>query len=57
MSFDISLKKEIEKGDYRSEAEDEYVKMIESDTKKSLFLRVGMGTFYILLLLVSLYIV
>lgn len=57
MSFDISLKKELEKGDYRNEAEDAYVKMIEADTKKSLFLRVGMSTFYIILLLASLYIV
>ena len=57
MDFDSSLKKELEKGDFRNEAEDEYIKMLEAGTKKNAFLRVGMGTLYILLLLVSLYIV
>lgn len=57
MDFDSNLKKELEKGDYRNEAEDEYVKMLETDTKRNTFLRVGMGTLYIFLLVVSLYIV
>ncbi len=45
------------KGDYRNEDDDEYIKMLESDTKKNLFLKIGMGTFYILLLIVSLFVV
>ena len=57
MDFDLSLKKELEKGDYRSEAKDEYVKMLEADSKKNLILKFGMGAFYIALLIVSLFIV
>ena len=57
MDFDIKLKEELSKGDYRNEAEDDYVKMIEADTKKNLFLKVAMGTIYIFLLIISLFIV
>jgi len=57
MDFDLKLKEEIAKGDYRSEAEDEYVKMLEADSKKNLFLRIGMGTVYVFLLIISLFIV
>ncbi|MCB9207816.1 MAG: hypothetical protein H6612_04445 [Ignavibacteriales bacterium] len=45
------------KGDYRNEAEDAYVKMIEKDTKKSLMLKIGMGAIYISLLIISLFVV
>ena len=57
MDFELKLKEDLAKGDYRNEAEDEYVKMIEADTKKSLFLKIGMGTIYIFLLIISLFIV
>lgn len=57
MDFDLNLKNAIEKGDYRSEAEDEYVKMLEADSKKNLIFKFGMGAFYIALLIVSLFIV
>ncbi len=57
MEFNVSLRNEIEKGDYRNETEDEYVKMLEADSKKNLFLKFGMGAFYIALLVVSLFVV
>lgn len=57
MDFDLSLKDALEKGDYESEAKDEYVKMLEADTKKNLILKFGMGAFYIALLVVSIFIV
>jgi hypothetical protein len=57
MNFELKLKEELLKGDYRNEAEDEYVKMIEADSKRSLLLKIGMGTIYIFLLVVSLFII
>lgn len=57
MNVDMSMKEEILKGDFRNEDEDLYVKMLETDTKKKFMLRVGMGTVYILLLIVSLFVV
>ena len=57
MEFDDFLKKELYKGDFKSEAEDEYVKKLEASSKRDLLLRVGMGTFYFLLLIISLFIV
>ena len=56
MNFDISMKKEIMKGDFKSEDEDLYVKMLENNTKKNFILKVGMGAAYILLLIVSLFV-
>lgn len=52
-----SLKHELSKGDYNSETEDEYVKILETNSKRNLLLRVGIGTIYLLLLIVSLLIV
>ena len=57
MDFELKLKEEILKGDYRNEAEDEYVKMIEADSKKNLLLKLSMGAIYIFLLIVSLFVV
>lgn len=57
MDFDLKLKEDILKGDYKSENEDEYVKMLEADSKKDYLLKVGMGAFYIVLLVISLFIV
>ena len=57
MDFDLKLKEEISKGDYRSESEDEYVKMLEADSKKSLMLKISMGVIYLSLLIISLFIV
>ena len=57
MEFDDFLRKELSKGDFKSETEDEYVKMLEANSKRDMLLRVGMGTFYLLLLIISLFIV
>lgn len=57
MNFELRLKEELNKGDYRNESEDEYVKMIEADSKKNLFIKIGMGTLYISLLIISLFII
>ena len=57
MEFDLKLKEELLKGDYRNEAEEEYVKMIEADTKKNLLVKISMGTIYVALLIVSLFII
>jgi hypothetical protein len=57
MSYEERLKADIMMGDFKCEDEDEYIKMLESDSKKNLLLKIGMGAFYILLLVVSLFIV
>ncbi|MDX1702022.1 MAG: hypothetical protein R3250_15455 [Melioribacteraceae bacterium] len=57
MDFELRLKEELKRGDYRNEAEDEYVKMLEADSKKNLFIKIGMGTIYISLLIISLFII
>ena len=57
MEFDLKLREELAKGDFRNEVEDEYVKMLEADNRKNLFLKVGMGTIYISLLIISLFII
>ena len=57
MDFNLKLKEAISKGDYKSEEEDDYVKMIEADSKKNLFFKIGIGTVYILLLIISLFII
>jgi len=57
MIEDSKLKEEIMKGDYISDAEDAYVKMVEAESKRSRIVKISMGTFYILLLVVSLFIV
>ena len=57
MEFDLKLREELAKGDFRNEVEDEYVKMLEADNRKNLFLKVGMGTGYISLLIISLFII
>ena len=57
MEFDVKLREELSKGDYRNEAEDAYVKMLEADSRKNLFLKIGMGTIYISLLIISLFII
>lgn len=57
MEFELKLKEELAKGDYRNEDEDEYIKMLEADSKKNFFLKVGIGAIYISLLIISLFIV
>jgi len=56
MDFDLKLKEEIANGDYKSDNDDEYVKMLEED-KREYLLKIGMGAFYIVLLVISLLIV
>ena len=57
MDFNSKLKEEILKGDYRNDTEDEYVKMLEADSRKNLLLRIGMGTIYFLILIISLFVI
>lgn len=57
MEVDKKLKEALAKGDFRNEDEDLYVKMLEKDTKKNLYIKIGVGTLYISLLLASLFIV
>jgi len=57
MNIDSKLKEELLKGDFRNENEDDYVKKLKADNKKSTLLKIGMGTTYILLLLISLFII
>jgi hypothetical protein len=51
------MQRTIEQGDFRNEDEDEYVKMLEADSKKNLFVKVAVGTVYVVLLVVSLFVV
>lgn len=57
MEVDLKLKEEILKGDFRNEDEDEYVKLLAEDSRKSLIFKVGMGVFYLTLLVISLFVV
>ena len=57
MEVDLKLKEEILKGDFRNEDEDEYVKLLAEDSRKSLIFKVGMGVFYLTLLVMSLFVV
>ena len=43
--------------DFRNENEDEYVKMIKADSKKSKAIKMGVGAIYLILLIVSLFVV
>ena len=56
MEFDLKLKDDLIKGDYKSD-DDEYVKMLEAESKRDYYLKIGMGTFYIILLVISLFII
>ncbi len=57
MEANLKLKEELLKGDFRNEDEDEYVKLLSEDSRKSLIFKVGMGVFYLTLLIVSLFVV
>jgi hypothetical protein len=57
MEANLKLKEELLKGDFRNEDEDEYVKLLAEDSKKSLIFKIGMGVFYLTLLIVSLFVV
>jgi len=57
MDFNLKLKEELSKGDYRNEAEDEYVKKLEANSKKNLRMKIVMGTFYLLILIISLFVI
>ena len=57
MGINLKLKEEISKGDYRSEAEDDYIKMLEADSKKNTLLKVSMGIIYLVILVISLFII
>ena len=50
MEANLKLKEELLKGDFRNEDEDEYVKKLEDDSKKSIIFKIGMGAFYLTLL-------
>ncbi len=50
-------KQEILKGDFLRENDDEYTTNLITNKKKDLYVKVGMGAFYIMLLVVSLLVV
>ena len=54
MNSNLKLREELSKGDFNNDAEDEYIKMLDAHFKKKLFLKVGLGTFYFLILMISL---
>ncbi len=56
-NVNIQMQRTIEQGDFRNEDEDEYVKMLEADSKKNLFVKVAVGTVYVVLLVISLFVV
>ena len=56
-NVNLQMQQSIEAGDFKSEDEDEYVKMLEADSKKNLVLKIGVGAVYIILLVVSLFVV
>ena len=57
MDFNLKLKEEISKGDYRSEEEDNYIKMLEAESKRNLLLKIGMASVYLIILVFSLFII
>lgn len=54
MSYNYNIKPEVLNKDFKSEDEDVYIKMLEADSKKSFYLRLGLITFYLLLFLIAL---
>ena len=56
-NVNIQMQRTIEKGDFRNEDEDENVKMLEADSKKNLFVKIAVGTVYVVLLVISLFVV
>ena len=57
MDYYYKLKEELSKGDFKSEKEDEYIKLLEANSKRKLFLRVSIGSLYLILLIISLFII
>lgn len=57
MDVSKEIKEQILRGDYKSEAEEEYVKKLKKTSKRELFVKIGLGTLYIALLLGSLLVV
>ena len=57
MEFNAKLKEEIAKGDYRTEEDDNYIKMLENESKRNLMLKISMGTVYLVILIISLFII
>lgn len=56
-NINLQMQRSIEAGDFKNEDEDEYVKKLEADSKKNLILKIGVGSVYIILLVVSLFVV
>lgn len=56
-NINIQMQRTIEQGDFRNEDEDEYVKMLEADSKKNLVVKIAVGAVYLALLIVSLFVV
>ena len=56
-SFDINTRNEILKGDFRNEAEDSYIRILEQGSKKNRLVRIGMVTTYSILIILSLLVV
>lgn len=57
MSYDYNIKPEVLDKDFKSEDDDVYIKMLEADSKKNFYLRLGLISLYLLLFLIALIIV
>ena len=57
MDYDVNIKSEILKNDFKSEDEDVYIKMLEADSKKNFYLRMGIFITYVLLFTLALILV
>lgn len=56
-NINLQMQRTIEQGDFRNEDQDEYVKMLEADSKKNLVVKIAVGAVYITLLIISLFVV
>lgn len=57
MSSDYNIKPEVLQNDFKSEDDDVYIKMLEADSKKNFYLRLGLIAFYLLLFIIALILV
>lgn len=53
MSYDYNIKPDVLSHDFKSDDEDVYIKMLEADSKKSFYLRLGLIIIYLLLFLIA----
>ncbi len=53
MSYNYNIKPEVLDKDFKSDDDDVYIKMLEADSKKSFYLRLGLIIIYLLLFLIA----